>query len=97
MTSSVPGQKGPLTRFGIYRIVREHMEKAGIKGPKLGPHRIRHAFGKTFLAEGGDLRSLQEIMGHTSMKPLEVYLRTVAADDAIEVHRQVRPFSNWKF
>ena len=41
------------------------MERAGIKGPKLGSHRIRRAFGKNFLVEGGDLRSLQEIMGHS--------------------------------
>jgi len=46
------GHKGPITRFGIYHIVREHMEKAGIRGPKLGPHRIRHAFGKNFLVAG---------------------------------------------
>ena len=38
------------------------MEKAGIKGPKLGPHRIRHAFGKNYLVEGGDLLSLREIL-----------------------------------
>ncbi|GAG64759.1 unnamed protein product [marine sediment metagenome] len=65
--------KGLLTRNGVYRIVFGHMRKAGIKGPKLGPHRIRHAFGKTYLVSGGDVRSLQEIMGHASITTTQKY------------------------
>jgi integrase/recombinase XerD len=84
------GHKGPLTRFGIYRIVRGHMEKAGIRGPKLGSHRIRHAFGKNFLVEGGDLRSLQEIMGHTDIKTTQKYA-TLNLTDIIKKHRQFSP------
>jgi integrase/recombinase XerD len=84
------GCKGPLTRFGIYRIVREHMEKAGIKGPKLGPHRLRHAFGKNFLVQGGDLRSLQEIMGHTDIKTTQKYA-ALNLTDIIKKHRKFSP------
>jgi integrase/recombinase XerD len=80
----------PLSRFGVYRIVREHMEKAGIKGPKLGSHRIRHAFGKNFLVEGGDLRSLQEIMGHTDVKTTQKYA-TLNLTDIIKKHRKFSP------
>jgi len=80
----------PISRFTIYRIVREHMEKAGIKGPKLGPHRLRHAFGKNFLVEGGDLRSLQEIMGHTDVKTTQKYA-TLNLTDIIKKHRKFSP------
>jgi len=80
----------PISRFTIYRIVREHMEKAGIKGPKLCSHRIRHAFGKNFLVEGGDLRSLQEIMGHTDIKTTQKYA-TLNLTDVIKKHRQFSP------
>jgi integrase/recombinase XerD len=83
-------RKGPITRFCIYRIVREHMEKAGIKGPKLGPHRIRHAFGKNYLAEGGDLRSLQEIMGHTDIKTTQKYA-ALNLTDILKKHRKFSP------
>ncbi len=82
--------KKPMSRFTIYRIVREHMEKAGIKGPKLGPHRIRHAFGKNFLVEGGDLRSLQEIMGHTDIKTTQKYA-TLNLTDIIKKHHKFSP------
>jgi len=84
------GHKGPITRFGIYRIVRECMEKAGIKGPKLGPHRIRHAFGKNYLMEGGDLRSLQEIMGHTDVKTTQKYA-ALNLTDIVKKHRKFSP------
>ncbi len=82
--------KKPISRFTIYRIVRQHMEKAGIKGPKLGPHRIRHAFGKNYLVEGGDLRSLQEIMGHTDVKTTQKYA-TLNLTDIIKKHRKFSP------
>jgi len=84
------GHQGPLTRYGLYRIVRQHMKKAGIKGPKLGPHRIRHAFGKNFLVEGGDLRSLQEIMGHTDIKTTQKYA-ALNLTDIIKKHRRFSP------
>jgi len=85
------GDKGaPLSRFGIYRIVSEHMRKAGIKGPKLGSHRLRHAFGKNFLVQGGDLRSLQEIMGHTDIKTTQKYA-TLNLTDIIKKHQKFSP------
>ncbi len=84
------GHKGPITRHLIYAIVRRHMEKAGIKGPKLGSPRIRHAFGKNFLVEGGDLRSLQEIMGHADIKTTEKYA-SLNLTDIIKKHRKFSP------
>jgi len=84
------GHKGPITRHLIYAIVRRLMEKAGIKGPKLGSHRLRHAFGKNFLVEGGDLRSLQEIMGHADIKTTEKYA-SLNLRDIIEKHRKYSP------
>jgi len=85
------GDKGaPLSRFGIYRIVRKHMEKAGIKGPKLGSHRIRHGFGKNFLVQGGDLRSLQEIMGHADIETTQKYA-ALNLTDIVKKHQKFSP------
>ena len=84
------GHKGPITRHLIYAIVRRALEKAGIKGPKLGPHRLRHAFGKNFLVQGGDLRSLQEIMGHADIKTTEKYT-TLNLTDVIKKHQKFSP------
>ncbi|GAI45219.1 unnamed protein product, partial [marine sediment metagenome] len=82
--------KGPITRHLIYAIVRRALEKAGIKGPKLGPHRLRHAFGKNFLVQGGDLRSLQEIMGHADIETTQKYA-TLNLTDIVKKHQKFSP------
>jgi len=84
------GHKGPITRHSIYAIVRRTLEKAGIKGPKLGPHRLRHAFGKNFLVQGGDLRSLQEIMGHADIETTQKYA-ALNLTDIVKKHRKFSP------
>ena len=84
------GHKGPLGRHGIYRIVQACMDKAGISGPKLGGHRLRHAFGKGYLVSGGDLRSLQQIMGHANITTTEKYA-ALTLDDTIKKHHQFSP------
>lgn len=84
------GHKGLLTRHGVYRIVSGYMRKAGIPGPKLGPHRVRHGFGKGFLVMGGDTRSLQKIMGHKKITTTEKYVE-LALTDIIAKHHEFTP------
>jgi len=84
------GQRGPLTTSGIYRLVQKYMRKANISGPKLGPHRIRHAFGKHYIRNGGDTRSLQKIMGHANITTTELYVE-LANDEIVAKHHQFTP------
>lgn len=84
------GQRGPLTPSGMYQIVNKYMKKANIAGPKLGPHRIRHAFGKNYIKNGGDTRSLQEIMGHANISTTEIYV-DLARDEIVAKHHQFTP------
>jgi site-specific recombinase XerD len=75
------GRQGkPLTRHGVYWIVRGYMMKAGIQRPKVGSHRLRHAFGRGYLVNGGDIRSLQEIMGHADIRTTQKYASLNLAD-----------------
>lgn len=84
------GQRGPLTYWGIYEAVKAHMTKAGISRPKLGPARMRHAFAKNFLANGGDLRSLQEILGHSNITTTQIYTN-LAKNEIWAKHHQFTP------
>ena len=84
------GDRGHLTRSGIYRIVRHYFAMAGISGPKLGPHRLRHTFGKTYLVAGGDVRSLQLIMGHANIATTERY-SALALENTIAKHHKFTP------
>jgi len=98
IASSEPGEyvftnqqrRRPLTRFGVYWIVRDYMRKAGIQSPKLGPHRIRHAFGKSYLVNGGDVRSLQQIMGHRNITTTQKYA-SLNLNDVIIKHNKFTP------
>ena len=79
----------PINRKSIYTMINAHMKKAGIQGPKLGGHRIRHAFGKNYLVEGGDLRSLQELMGHANITTTEKYASLNLTDIVKKHHHAV--------
>jgi len=86
----------PLTANAVKQLFFDLGRRSNISGVRCSAHTFRHTFVVNFLRAGGTLRHLQEILGHASMKPLEVYLRTVNADDAIEAHRQITPFKGWQ-
>jgi integrase/recombinase XerD len=83
-------QGGPLSRHTIYKLVRYHMKKVGIDGPKMGGHRLRHTFGRYYLSTGGDTRSLQEILGHADITTTEKY-SSLNMRDIIKKHHQHTP------
>jgi len=85
------GRNGqPLSRFAVYRIVRHCMERAGIPGPKRGSHLLRHSLATNFLANGGDLATLQRIMRHKNIATTQKYVH-LAMRDVVEKHHQYSP------
>ena len=63
---------GPLTRQGLYKIIRRHARDAGLEG-KMSPHTLRHTFATHLLAGGCDLRSVQEMLGHADIATTQMY------------------------
>ncbi len=85
------GQNGqPLSRFAVYRIVRRCMDRAGIAGPKRGSHLLRHSLATNFLANGGDLSTLQKIMRHNNIATTQKYVH-LAMHTIVERHHQYSP------
>jgi integrase/recombinase XerD len=63
---------GPLTRQGLYKIVRRHATTAGL-AERMSPHTLRHTFATHLLAGGCDLRSVQEMLGHADVATTQLY------------------------
>jgi integrase/recombinase XerD len=77
---------------GVRFICRYLGEKAGIH--HCYPHKFRHTFALNFLRNGGDIFSLQRILGHTSLDMVRRYLALVR-DDVAGAHRRASPADNW--
>ncbi len=71
-------EDGRLSVHGLQTMIRRTARKAGVEN--CGPHRFRRTFAVWCLRDGMDLRSLQMLMGHSSLAVLQRYLSLDTAD-----------------
>ncbi len=86
-------QKGTrLTRQQIARIVRKINEQSGLNKDKLTPHKLRHTSATIMYKNGADIRSLQQILGHSNISTTQIY--THIEDKEIEQVINNNPFNH---
>ncbi len=74
------GQRGPLTRNGVWRVVKGLMAAVGLD-PRYATHSCRHTYAThLYRACGGDLEVVQEQLGHASVKTTTIYAKVTKED-----------------
>ncbi len=74
------GNGRPINKDRVEKIMSYYGEKAGIKGVRCSPHTLRHTAAVRFLRNGGDVFSLQRMLGHASLEMTRRYCEMADAD-----------------
>jgi integrase/recombinase XerD len=78
-----------LTREMLWILVKKYVKRAGL-GTRASPHTLRHSFATHLLAGGADLRTVQELLGHSNIRTTQHYTH-VDRDRLRDLHKRFHP------
>ncbi|MFC1980606.1 tyrosine-type recombinase/integrase [Chloroflexota bacterium] len=83
----------PLRPRAVQSMLSRLGKRAGISEVRCSPHTLRHTFAKQYLMCGGDVFSLQRILGHSSLEVVKIYINLLSSE-ICKQHSKFSPADN---
>lgn len=81
---------GRISRKSVHELVARYGKAAGIEGVRCSPHTLRHTGAKRFILAGGDVFTLQKLLGHTTLYMVRRYVELASVDVQVQ-HARYSP------